>query len=88
MALLVIGPKQLPEAVRACALTIGRIKRSINAVRHEVEKQVGMDDIKNQLYNEEVLANLEEQEQLDKQTHSHTKDTDHSGNINKPSPQE
>lgn len=59
VTLLVVGPERIPETVRTVAMTIGRLKRSINNVREEIEKQVGTDDIRLQLHNEAVMENLE-----------------------------
>ena len=59
VTLLVVGPERMPEAVRSTALTIGRIKRMFNNAKAEVEKQVGADEIRMQLHNEEVMASLE-----------------------------
>jgi sec-independent protein translocase protein TatB len=58
VALLVVGPQRMPEAVRTVALTIGRFKRSLNSARVEIEKQLGTDDIRRQLHNETILDNL------------------------------
>lgn len=60
VTLLVVGPERMPEAVRSVALTIGRIKRSFNSARNEIEKQIGADEIRRQLHNEEVMASLEQ----------------------------
>lgn len=60
VALVVIGPQQLPGAVRTVALWIGRLKRSLHETRSEIERQIGADDIRRQLHNEEVMQNLEE----------------------------
>jgi sec-independent protein translocase protein TatB len=58
VALLVVGPERMPEAVRSVALTIGRIKRFFHHARQEIEKQVGADDIRQQLHNEAVMEQL------------------------------
>jgi sec-independent protein translocase protein TatB len=60
VALVVIGPEQLPGAVRAAGLWIGRLKRSLRDTRNEIERQIGADDIRRQLHNEEVMQNIEE----------------------------
>lgn len=60
VALVVIGPEQLPGAVRTAGLWIGRLKRSLRDTRNEIERQIGADDIRRQLHNEEVMQNLEE----------------------------
>lgn len=58
VALFVVGPERMPEAVRSVALAIGRIKRSFNSARTELEKQIGTDDIRRQLHNESVMESL------------------------------
>lgn len=59
ITLLVVGPERMPEAVRSVALTVGRIKRSFDGAREEIEKQIGADDIRRQLHNEAVMESLE-----------------------------
>lgn len=59
VGLVVIGPERLPETVRAIGLWIGRLKRSLRETRSEFEKQIGADDIRRQLHNEEVMRSLE-----------------------------
>lgn len=58
VGLFVIGPERLPHTVRTCALWIGRIKRSILDTRREIEQQLGADEIRRELQNEQVLKNL------------------------------
>jgi sec-independent protein translocase protein TatB len=60
VALVVIGPEQLPGAVRTAGLWIGRLKRSLRDTRSEIERQIGADDIRRQLHNEEVMQNIED----------------------------
>lgn len=57
--LVVIGPERLPETVRTISLWIGRLKRSLRETRSELEKQLGADDIRRQLHNEEIMSSLE-----------------------------
>jgi Tat protein translocase TatB subunit len=59
IALVVIGPERLPETVRGVSLWIGRFKRSLRETRSELERQIGADDIRRQLHNEEVMQSLE-----------------------------
>lgn len=59
VALLVIGPERMPEAVRTVGLWIGRLKRSMRETRSEIERQIGVDDIRRQLHNEEIMESLE-----------------------------
>ncbi|MFL2499442.1 MAG: Sec-independent protein translocase protein TatB [Porticoccaceae bacterium] len=66
ITLVVMGPERLPEAIRAISLWIGRLKQIWAKTRQEIENEVGMDDIRHQLHNEEVLRDLGEQkEQLE-----------------------
>lgn len=60
VALVVIGPEQLPGTVRTVGLWIGRLKRSLRETRTEIERQIGADDIRRQLHNEEILKNIED----------------------------
>jgi len=60
VALLVLGPERLPQAVRTAALWIGRARRSFNKVRTEIEQQLNTDEIRRQLHNESILKDLEE----------------------------
>ncbi|MGE6794069.1 sec-independent protein translocase protein TatB [Pseudomonas guineae] len=55
VALLVLGPDRLPGAVRTAGLWIGRIKRSFSAIKAEVEREIGADEIRRQLHNEQIL---------------------------------
>ncbi len=62
IALLVLGPERLPVAVRTVGLTLGRLKRGFADVKRQIEKEVGADEIRQQLHNEQILANIEKQE--------------------------
>lgn len=55
VALLVLGPERLPGAVRTAGLWIGRIKRSFLSIKTEVEREIGADEIRRQLHNENIL---------------------------------
>lgn len=59
VALVVIGPEQLPGTVRTIGLWIGRLKRSLRETRSEIERQIGADDIRRQLHNEEIMQSIE-----------------------------
>lgn len=55
VALLVLGPERLPVAARMAGLWIGRLKRSFNTLKTEVEREIGADEIRRQLHNERIL---------------------------------
>ncbi len=66
VGLVVIGPERLPETVRTVGLWVGRIKRSLRETREEIERQVGMDDVKRQLHTEEMMRTLDDmQDEID-----------------------
>jgi sec-independent protein translocase protein TatB len=58
VALLVIGPERLPEALRTLGLWLGRMRRSFAAVKTEIEKEIGMDDVRRQLHNEAIMEEM------------------------------
>ncbi len=70
LALLVLGPQRMPEAIRTLGLWLGRLKRSFTQIKTEIEREVGMDEVRRQLHNESILAELQRLEQdLQQQTH-------------------
>jgi sec-independent protein translocase protein TatB len=62
VALLVVGPERMPETVRGAAMTLGRLKRMFNSTKEEFEKQIGADDIRLELHNEQIMDNLKKME--------------------------
>lgn len=67
VSLVVLGPERLPVALRHIGLWLGRFKRRYNAIRTEIEREIGADDIRRQLHNEEIMRNLNaSREEMDK----------------------
>lgn len=58
VGLLVLGPERLPGAARTAALWIGRLRRHVNQIRSDVEREIGADEIRAQLHNESILQEL------------------------------
>jgi sec-independent protein translocase protein TatB len=72
ITLVVMGPERLPEAIRGISLWIGRLKQLLAKTRQDIENEVGMDDIRHQLHNEQVLKDLgESKDQLEQSLESH-----------------
>lgn len=73
VALIVIGPSRLPEAMRSTAMWIGRAKRMMGNVRRDLENEIGIDEIRQDLRNEKIMEGLkadaidDEKERLAKQ---------------------
>ena len=59
VALLVLGPERLPSALRTLGLWIGRLRRSYYNVKTEIEREIGMDEVRRQLHNEQVMADVQ-----------------------------
>ena len=65
VGLLVVGPEQLPGAVRTVLAWVNRFRRSFDQIRTEVRRE---------LHNDEVLQKLkEESEQLERKVHDTTR---------------
>ena len=60
VALIVIGPEKLPMAIRTASLWIGRFRRSFHKVKSDIERELNADEIRRQLHNESVMAEIEE----------------------------
>ena len=59
IALLVLGPERLPGAIRTAGLWIGRFRRSFYKVKSEIERELNADEVRRQLHNESIIAELE-----------------------------
>lgn len=75
VALVVVGPERLPDALRTGMLWFGRVKRAINDTKTEFEQQLGVDEIRRELHNEQVLKSLKALEE------SHGKVAEHTESI-------
>lgn len=60
IALVVLGPERLPTAIRTLALWINRFRRSFNEMKSAVEREIGADDIRAQIHNDNVMHELGE----------------------------
>lgn len=60
VGLLVLGPERLPGAIRTVTLWIGRLRRSFNSIKQDIEREVGADEIRRQLHNEAILDTFKE----------------------------
>jgi sec-independent protein translocase protein TatB len=48
----------MPEALRTLGLWLGRLRRSFTSVKNEIEKEIGMDEVRRQLHNESVMEQM------------------------------
>ncbi|MET0378827.1 MAG: Sec-independent protein translocase protein TatB [Spongiibacteraceae bacterium] len=58
VGLLVFGPEKLPHAVRTASQWMARARRSFNQVRADIEREVGVDEIKRDFHNQSILESL------------------------------
>jgi sec-independent protein translocase protein TatB len=70
VTLLVMGPERLPQTVRSISLWIGRLKQMLASARHDLEQEVGIDDIRQQLHNEKIMRELNESKEHLEETYS------------------
>lgn len=63
VALVVLGPERLPVAIRTLGLWTGRFKQRYRVIRQEFEREIGADDIRQQLHNEEIMRSLHASEE-------------------------
>lgn len=59
VALVVLGPERLPETLRTLGLWFGRARRSFTAVKSEIEREIGMDEVRRQLHNESIMEEMQ-----------------------------
>ena len=77
IALIVLGPERLPSTVKTIALWLGKIKRSFNSIKADIEREINADEIHEQLHSENVLHQLCEPIEQLKQTANEFKKSIH-----------
>lgn len=60
VGLIVFGPEKLPEVVRSAGLWIGKLRRSFNNIRSEIEREVGVEELKRDLHNQAIMDSLKD----------------------------
>lgn len=59
ITLVVVGPDRLPDAVKSGVRFITKFKRFMTQAKKDIETQIGADEIRRELHNEEVLKSIE-----------------------------
>lgn len=59
VALLVLGPERMPVAIRTVGLWVGRFKQQYRRIKQDIEREIGADDIRQQLHNERIMRELQ-----------------------------
>ena len=63
VALFVFGPEQLPAVARTLGLWWGRLKYTLQNAKNDFDREVGADEIRRQLHNEQVMKELGESDE-------------------------
>lgn len=63
IALLLFGPDKLPVVARTMGLWWGRIRYHLQAAKNDFDREVGVDEIRRQLHNEQIMKQLGESEE-------------------------
>jgi len=58
VSLIILGPERLPDTARTIALWVGRGKRTFRKFRDDLEDEIGADDIRRQLRDEEFAERM------------------------------
>ena len=78
IALLVLGPEKLPEAARIAGKWYGHIKRLINNVQQDIDRELRLSELREDMQNEmRRLHELERQMQSQMQQLQHDKTMDY-----------
>ena len=78
IALLVLGPEKLPEAARFAGKWYGHIKRLINNVQQDIDRELRLSELREDMQNEmRRLHELERQMQSQMQQLQHDKTMDY-----------
>ena len=56
VGLLVIGPEKLPQIIKALTRSFRTARSYVNETKSEIEKSVGMDEIRQDLHNEKIMG--------------------------------
>ena len=63
IGLLVLGPERLPGAIRTGSQWLGKLRRSFNSIRSDIERELNMEELKRDIHNDAVMQGLKEAEQ-------------------------
>jgi len=67
VSLLVFGPDKLPVVARTVGLWWGRLKYTVQSAKNDFDREIGADEIRRQLHNEQVMKELGESDEAIRQ---------------------
>ncbi|MFT5577635.1 MAG: sec-independent protein translocase protein TatB [Paraglaciecola psychrophila] len=59
VSLLIMGPERLPGAIRKTSLWVAKLRASFRDIKADIEREIGADEIKQQLHNDAIMESLE-----------------------------
>ena len=59
LGLIIIGPKRMPEAIKILIKFYKRIESKLSAFKKDIEKDIGTDELKKDVFNELRMEELE-----------------------------
>lgn len=62
--LIVVGPERLPEAIRGVSVQLSKFQRYWSRAKRDLEKELGLDDIRREIHNAEVMEHLRTTQKL------------------------
>ncbi len=60
LALLVVGPERLPETIRSSSRWFYALKNQLQSVKQSVESELGLDEIRRDVHNSQVMKDLQD----------------------------
>ena len=60
VGLVVVGPDKLPQLIKSLTKSFRAIRSYLNQIRSQLERSVGMDEIRQDLHNEKIMESLKE----------------------------
>ena len=58
VGLVVVGPDKLPQLIKSLTKSFRAIRSYLIQIRSQLERSVGMDEIRQDLHNEKIMENL------------------------------
>ena len=62
--LVVVGPERLPETIKTISLNMAKFRRYWARTKRDLESELGLDDLRREIHNAEVLEHLKETQKM------------------------
>lgn len=60
VGLIVMGPEKLPGAIRTVMMLMQKVRRTVDGLRYELEREIGADELRQQMKNHEITKSIDE----------------------------